>query len=49
MLNNWQRDKDKRYPLRDNASLLHFRIDLGYGSISFPIEPCHFSAILFYS
>jgi len=28
--------------LRDNASLLLFRIGLGYGSVSFPIEPCLF-------
>jgi len=27
-------------PLRDNASLLHLRIGLGHGSISFPIETC---------
>jgi len=30
----------RRHPLRDNASLLLFRIGSGYGSASFPIEPC---------
>ena len=32
---------------RDNASLIAFRIGLGYGSTSFPIEPRLYPAVCF--
>jgi hypothetical protein len=40
--------KERRYPLRDNASLLLNCIGLGYGSISFSIKRA-FADALFYS
>lgn len=30
----------------DNAALFNFRIGLGYGSISFPIKPCHLDGLI---